>query len=234
MLRPTDVAVSRLRGAIGSLGRLPQAIDDAAIPGNDAAVPLLEKLARSTADPTLSVRAMRGLRRIVTDDAIGALARLARLEGDLGRTARVELADVDDRQAVDSLLQILSEEMGRGSVATAVVRALGKTRDRRLVPVLTERLNDADGDVSVRRESAEALGSVADPAAIESLSKALRDADDRVRRTAIRALGRIRSDDAIRELERRLGESPGDHEAELIRDALAALRGEQRSPFRSF
>lgn len=203
--------------------------------GTDRAVRALVDLFDGPAsDDGVRRAALRALERIGGAAAVDALAGMARQTSDaeLRAQAEVRLSRIDDRSAAPALVRLVEEEKRRGPLATAAVRALGKTRLRSQVALLLE-LGREGQDEALRIAAVDALGRVGDPEAVEGVGALLQGPAGRLRRSAIRALGRIRADEALRFLEGFLEGEPPDFERNLAEEAIAAQKGlADRSPFR--
>ncbi len=100
--------------------------------------------------------------------------------------------------AVAMLLKLLRD----WEVRKYAILALGKIRDERVLdPLMLQLRNDEFKDDAI-----DALVELGEPA-VEKLIGALRDKDENVRKSAVRALGRIKSSDAITPLIDMLGDS---------------------------
>ena len=159
-----------------------------------------------------------------------ALATIARERDGFLALASTRLSRIDAPAAAGALVEIFEAEGRDGPLAVAALRALGKTRRRDRVPLLAALCGPANSAV-VRREAAEALGQVAVVDGIDALAPLLAESDDRLRRTAVRALGRIRSERSRELLDaHRDRTAPDSRERELVDAGLATLRGQLLSP----
>src|SRR5262245_23418648 len=77
-----------------------------------------------------------------------------------------------------------------------------------IVEPLLAALNDPD--ITIRTQVASILGNSGDPRAIDALMKLCRDREDRVRRSAIGALGRFAPNEQIADFLRNLARQQGD------------------------
>lgn len=119
--------------------------------------------------------------------------------------------------AVETLLKLLRD----WEVRKYAILALGKIRDERVLdPLMLQLRNDEFKDDAVH-----ALVELGEPA-VEKLIGALRDKDENVRKSAVLALGRIKSSDAVTPLITMLG----DHDWFTRLTAAAALEsiGDER------
>ncbi|HLU46480.1 MAG TPA: HEAT repeat domain-containing protein, partial [Planctomycetota bacterium] len=183
-----------------------------------------------------------------TPEAVDVLVRLAR-EGERDRSPALErLARIDARAAAPALARVLHEEPP-GPLLVAATRALGRTRVRAYVLDISRLVRSPPAEAAVApldatRDAAidsvmedvllaavEALGLIADPDGIPALERALASPSARVRRTAVRALGKIRAPAAIRVLESFALSTEVERERSLAEDALARLAGEPGGPF---
>lgn len=99
--------------------------------------------------------------------------------------------------AVETLLKLLRD----WEVRKYAILALGKIRDERVLdPLMLQLRNDEFKDDAIH-----ALVELGEPA-VEKLIGALRDKDENVRKSAVLALGRIKSSDAITPLINMLGD----------------------------
>ena len=208
--------------------------------GNDEAVPsLVELYLRGSTGDEHRRAILRSLEIIGGEAGVRALARLAREGGnaELRGQAEVRLSRIKDRRAASALVEVIEAQGRRGSLAAVAARALGKMRLREYTPLLVALVLEkgdeiAKEDEAVSKAAAEALGLIGDPAGVEALGVLLRASGGRLRRTAIRSLGKIRSRRALELLEEYLKSDPPDFEKELVKDAVAAQKGYRRQPGR--
>lgn len=100
--------------------------------------------------------------------------------------------------AVDTLLKLLRD----WEVRKYAIAALGKIRDERVLgPLMLQLRNDEFKDDAI-----DALVQLGEPS-VEGLVGALRDKDENVRKCAVLALGRIKSNEAIEPLIKMLGDT---------------------------
>ena len=130
-------------------------------------------------------RAIKGLRRIGTAEAAGALALvLTDADADI-RSQAAEALGTFGPVAHDPVIACLGD--WPGPLDPVVVRLLGRMRSRAALGIMTRRI--AARDPEVRTAVATALGELGTTATLEPLFELLRDLDVRVRIAAAGALG---------------------------------------------
>jgi HEAT repeat protein len=141
-------------------------------------------------DPDWVVRreAVITLGEMGDERCVEPLARALR-DGDWQvREVAIEAMGQVGSPAVETLLKLLRD----WEVRKYAILALGKIRDERVLdPLMLQLRNDEFKDDAIH-----ALVELGEPA-VEKLIGALRDKDDNVRKSAVLALGRIKSSDAI-------------------------------------
>jgi hypothetical protein len=118
-------------------------------------------------------------------DTSQLITRLKDPQGFVRSEAALELGNIKDPRAVDSLIATLEDP--EFFVRTAAVEALGKIKDPRAVDPLIASLKDPDANV--QGGAAEALGNIKDPRAVGPLLTELKDQKAYVRIDAAKALG---------------------------------------------
>lgn len=147
--------------------------------------------------------ALRGLATLNCREAVPLLVDLAgsldpSLPENEERIVAVRAA-IGAMDAEEELLKLLDAADLKFRGKHIAIELLGELNSRKAVPRLIEYLNDVRRDL--RRASSQALGDIGATESIESLLEtSQRDADAHVRRSAIEALGTIRSKDAFRPL----------------------------------
>jgi len=144
---------------------------------------------------------------------IGLLGRLDDSALEVKESVIRALARLGDVRAVVPLVSKIEDP--RPAVRRAVARALGELGDRRAVSALVLALRDPDP--TVRAHVLEALGELGDPTAAPSISAMLPDEPvAAVRVSAVGALGRLATPEAVARLVEALGTLPDEREA-LVR-----------------
>ncbi|OQW34907.1 MAG: hypothetical protein A4E19_17010 [Nitrospira sp. SG-bin1] len=150
-------------------------------------------------DPDWVVRreAVITLGEMGDERCVEPLARALR-DGDWQvREVAIEAMGQVGSPAVETLLKLLRD----WEVRKYAIAALGKIRDERVLdPLMLQLRNDEFKDDAV-----DALVALGEPS-VERLIGALRDKDENVRKCAVLALGRIKSDEAIDPLIQMLGD----------------------------
>lgn len=150
-------------------------------------------------DPDWVVRreAVITLGEMGDERCVEPLARALR-DGDWQvREVAIEAMGQVGSPAVETLLKLLRD----WEVRKYAILALGKIRDERVLdPLMLQLRNDEFKDDAIQ-----ALVELGEPA-VEKLVVALRDKDENVRKSAVLALGRIKSSDAITPLVNMLGD----------------------------
>jgi HEAT repeat protein len=150
-------------------------------------------------DPDWVVRreAVITLGEMGDERCVEPLARALR-DGDWQvREVAIEAMGQVGSPAVDMLLKLLRD----WEVRKYAILALGRIRDERVLdPLMLQLRNDEFKDDAIH-----ALVELGEPA-VEKLIGALRDKDENVRKSAVLALGRIKSSDAITPLINMLGD----------------------------
>ncbi|MEM7231114.1 MAG: HEAT repeat domain-containing protein [Planctomycetota bacterium] len=223
-----DAANSRLRTVVGSLERLSDIVAATAEEGNVVAVDLLHKLFERVSAIDSRIAVLDALEQIGDPTAVRALAAIARGSEDFGDQAAVHLSSVDSRAAAPALVEVFEEENRKGPIAAAAIRAIGRTRLREHLSLVMAASGVDDVDVVIAATMA--LGSIGDPEGVSALRQALESETSKVRRAAIRSLGKIRSEQTVQALEAHAKRTSSEHERELVKEALDGLRGVQRSP----
>lgn len=120
------------------------------------------------------------------------------------RTVR-EIARQPDAAASDALIQVLLEDEDPVIRGTATI-GLGRVGGTQAIEALISAL--ADEESSVRTRVVQALGKIGDERAVGAIGEVLKDdPDPRIRRAAVRALGRQPSEEALRALEEATADS---------------------------
>jgi len=153
----------------------------------------------------------KALREILGERSIDLFAKIVRgeVKGADGRmvrqTAVEELGKLQDKRAVESLIEVLSDEdKNLRAVATS---SLGSFKDDRAVEALIAALKDEAGEV--RREAVLALGRIKDDRAVEPLIETLRESSSQLRRDAARVLTWMGDERAVAPLTRALEDDDG-------------------------
>jgi len=153
----------------------------------------------------------KALREILGERSIDLFAKIVRgeVKGADGRmvrqTAVEELGKLQDKRAVESLIEVLSDEdKNLRAVATS---SLGSFKDDRAVEALITALKDEAGEV--RREAVLALGRIKDDRAVEPLIETLRESSSQLRRDAARVLTWMGDERAVAPLTRALEDDDG-------------------------
>ncbi|HWF59190.1 MAG TPA: HEAT repeat domain-containing protein [Nitrospira sp.] len=119
--------------------------------------------------------------------------------------------------AVEAVIKLLRD----WEVRKYAIAALGKIRDERVLdPLILQLRNDEFKDDAI-----DALVALGEPS-VEKLVGALRDRDENVRKRAVRALGKIKGNDAIDPLIAMLGDK--DWETRLLAAAALESIGDER------
>jgi HEAT repeat protein len=170
-------------------------------------------------DPDWVVRreAVITLGEMGDERCVEPLARALR-DGDWQvREVAIEAMGQVGSPAVETLVKLLRD----WDVRKYAILALGNIRDERVLdPLMRQLRNDEFKDDAVH-----ALVELGEPA-VEKLIGALRDKDDTVRKSAVLALGRIKSSDAVTPLIGMLGEQ--DWFTRLTAAAALELIGDER------
>ena len=153
------------------------------------ALPVLEPLARSGADPT-RIAALRALGHVEAPSSLSVLS--AALEDASAAVRRVAAWSIGEGEAPGAL-RALTTALGdsdhgvRGNAAWA----FGRIEHRDAIPSLSDVL-EGDPEATVRVNAAWAMGQIEHPDAVPALIRALRDdADPLVRKAAAWALGQM-------------------------------------------
>lgn len=170
-------------------------------------------------DPDWVVRreAVITLGEMGDERCVEPLARALR-DGDWQvREVAIEAMGQVGSPAVDTLLKLLRD----WEVRKYAIAALGKIRDERVLdPLMLQLRNDEFKDDAI-----DALVELGEPS-VERLIGALRDKDDNVRKCAVRALGKIKGNEAIDSLIAMLGDK--DWETRLLAAAALESIGDER------
>lgn len=170
-------------------------------------------------DPDWVVRreAVITLGEMGDERCVEPLARALR-DGDWQvREVAIEAMGQVGSPAVDTLLKLLRD----WEVRKYAIAALGKIRDERVLdPLMLQLRNDEFKDDAI-----DALVELGEPS-VERLIGALRDKDENVRKCAVRALGRIKGNEAIDSLIAMLSDK--DWETRLLAAAALESIGDER------
>jgi HEAT repeat protein len=129
-------------------------------------------------------------------------------------SAAITLGRIGDRQAVDSLIELLADKEVRASA----LYALGGIKDHRAVGPIMEILR-SENNVEIRVEGVEALGEIGDSRALDILVILSKDKEQWVRTTAVKSLGRMGGPFAVAALIEALNDEDG-----IVRDdAVSAI-----------
>ena len=162
------------------------------------------------------------------DLAVRALQAIASARQELLTDVAVRLSRLRQREAAPALVEVFEAEDGRGPLAVAALRALGATRLRQHVDLHLRVALDTTAEVAVREAAIEALGLIADPVARDTLRNLQDDTNPRLRRRALRSLGRIPGPETERILEAVQQDAEREQERMLAEDLLKGLRGQGR------
>lgn len=129
------------------------------------------------------------------------------------------LGYLKNAHAVPVLMEALSSDPS-GQVRSKAANSLGRLKNPRTLKALITALSDEH--IAVRRNSAQALGLLGDARAEKSLLDLLlqKDEDPNVYASAIKALGKLKSQHAVSELKRLLEEDPRDKIIKAVIEAL--------------
>ena len=170
-------------------------------------------------DPDWVVRreAVITLGEMGDERCVEPLARALR-DGDWQvREVAIEAMGQVGSPAVETLLKLLRD----WEVRKYAIAALGKIRDERVLdPLMLQLRNDEFKDDAI-----DALVQLGEPS-VEKLIGALRDKDENVRKCGVRALGKIKSSEAIDSLIAMLGDK--DWEMRLLAAAALESIGDER------
>jgi HEAT repeat protein len=129
------------------------------------------------------------------------------------------LGFMKNAHAVPVLMDALSSDPS-GQVRSKAANSLGRLKNPRTLKALIAALSDEH--IAVRRNSAQALGLLGDMRAEKSLLDIItqKEEDPNVYASAIKALGKLKSQHAVSELKRLLNEDPRDKILKAVIEAL--------------
>jgi len=105
------------------------------------------------------------------------------------------LGKLEDRSAVEPLIDLLKDKNLKSELCIAACQTLGTLKDQSALPILTELA--VDGVEDVRGAAVEAIGDIGDPWCIDSIYDALEDPSAFVRKEAVIALGKLGTGDDV-------------------------------------
>jgi type II secretion system protein G len=179
---------------------------------------------------------------VVKQDVESAIKKLGSDRRTESNEAWVELVELG-RRAVPAVTAELNKKEATPAVKRALCEILGRVRDpqKDAVAALIARLKDADEfGTTIAAAAARALAEIGDegsaPALLEALKSKMAETDRLLKIECIRALGLLRSKEAVEALRKALEDKrtaslgEGDDEAPLIAAAAADALGLIRSP----
>jgi len=159
-------------------------------------IPGLIKAMQYKHDVWIPIKAVQALGRIKDARAVPALcSEINDLKGNR-LYAIVALGEIGDESALDTLINLLSDESS--FVREAVVQALGKIGGAKCIPSLVKACKDPDNKVAsaafeaIRFSCGEGIGS--------PLLQALKDSDKKVKQAAAYALSRLKDRNSVADL----------------------------------
>lgn len=135
---------------------------------------------------------------VVADEVDDLILGLKDSDSEVRASAAIDLGEIGDSRAVDSLIQALKDDKD-SYVRNKAAEALGKIGDAQAVDPLIKALKDKEW--MVRSGAAWALGKIGDARAFDPLTAAQKDEDPRVQAEAAKALENIEGPEPIENTE---------------------------------
>lgn len=169
--------------------------------GGHTGKPVVAALMKALEDPDASVR-QKSVEALGGQKDQASIPQLVTMLTDPAPPVRAAaaraLGGLKAKEAVDPLCEQVMSQIEE--VAAAAALALGQIADRKAVDPLTEVVAKASTPAAVQEAAATALAKIKDPKAIPVLRKLLASKNERIRWSAVDALGGLQAKDAVGDL----------------------------------